>query len=198
MKTLYLGPVYSLNHIKGDEVSLQDVVDLLMNQNPVAIFQGRSEAGPRALGNRSLLYDPRDPNAKAKINTIKKREHFRPFAASVMLEHANDWFDLAGLKESPHMMYAMDCWPHQWDKIPGVLHVDKTCRIQTVTGRQNRHYYDLIQAFHKSTGVPMLFNTSFNLAGQPLVESPEDAMETFHGSEIPYLYFPEVGRLISK
>lgn len=198
MKTLYLGPVYTLNHIKGDKVKLKDVVDLLLNQQPVAIYQGRSEAGPRALGNRSLIYDPRDPNAKAKINRIKKREQFRPFAASVMLEYANDWFDMAGLSESPHMMYAMDCWDDKRSQIPGVLHVDNTCRIQTVTSRQNKNYYDLINAFYDRTGVPMVFNTSFNLAGQPLVESPEDAMETFHESEIPHLYFPEVGRLISK
>lgn len=198
MKTLYLGPVYTLNHIKGDKVKLNDVVDLLLDQQPVAIYQGRSEAGPRALGNRSLIYDPRDPNAKAKINRIKKREQFRPFAASVMLEYANDWFDMAGLRESPYMMYAMDCWEDKWNQIPGVLHVDNICRIQTVTSRQNKNYYDLINAFYDRTGVPMVFNTSFNLAGQPLVESPEDAMETFHESEIPHLYFPEVGRLISK
>ncbi len=145
-----------------------------------------------------MLYDPRDHEAQQKVNKIKRREEWRPFAASIMLEHANDWFDMQGLDESPFMMYAMDVRPPVWHKIPGVMHVDKTCRIQTVTKEQNEHYYNLIEAFWDRTAVPLLFNTSFNLAGEPLVESPQDAFKTFYGSDIPYLYFPEVGKLVRK
>lgn len=198
MRTLYLGPEYDLSFVDGEDVTYKDVADIIAGKEVVALFQGRSEAGPRALGNRSLLYDPRDHEAQKTVNLIKKREHWRPFAASVMLEYANDWFDMRGLDESPFMMYAMDARPVGWHLIPGVLHIDKTCRIQTVTEKQNEHYYKLINAFWDKTGIPMLFNTSFNLAGEPLVESPQDAFKTFYESDIPYLYFPEVGKLVRK
>jgi len=198
MKTLYLGPEYDLSHIEGDSVPFIDVAKLLEERNTVAIFQGRSEAGPRALGNRSILYDPRDPNGKDRVNSIKRRESFRPFAGSILLPYVHDWFDMAGLLESPFMMYAVDVLPEMADKIPAILHVDNTCRIQTVTSKQNHNYYGLIDAFNQLTDVPILFNTSFNLAGEPLVETPEDALNTFRNSKLDYLYFPEVHKLISK
>ena len=198
MRTLYLGPEYDLSSIKGEDVTYDDVAEIIAGRELVALFQGRSEAGPRALGNRSLLYDPRDHEAQKVVNKIKKREEWRPFAASVMLEYANDWFDMQGLDESPFMMYAMDARPPGWHLIPGVLHIDKTFRIQTVTEQQNEHYYKLIRAFWDRTSIPMLFNTSFNLAGQPLVETPQDAFATFNMSDIPYLYFPEIGKLVRK
>ena len=112
------------------------------------MYQGRAEAGPRALGNRSILYDPTDPNGKAYVNTVKGREWFRPFAGSVLKEFANDWFDMAGMDESPHMMYAVDVQADKVDKIPNITHVDDTCRIQTVTHEQNKHYYELISEFN--------------------------------------------------
>lgn len=198
MKTLYLGPKYDLSNIQGIETNYDQIAHFLASRKTVAIFQGRSEAGPRALGNRSILYDPRDPDGKDKVNIIKKREAFRPFAASVLLEDAPKWFDMAGLYESPHMMYAMDCFEEHWKTIPAVLHVDHTCRIQTVTSSQNLHYFNLIKAFKNITKVPMLFNTSFNLAGDPLVETPRDAIDTFMKTELDYLYFPEIQRVISK
>ena len=198
MKTLYLGPKYDLSNIQGIETNYNQIAHFLASRKTVAIFQGRSEAGPRALGNRSILYDPRDPDGKDKVNIIKKREAFRPFAASVLLEDAPKWFDMAGLYESPHMMYAMDCFEKHWKTIPAVLHVDHTCRIQTVTSSQNLHYFNLIKAFKNITKVPMLFNTSFNLAGDPLVETPRDAIDTFMKTELDYLYFPEVQKVISK
>jgi carbamoyltransferase len=95
-------------------------------------------------------------------------------------------------------MYAVDAHPNIQERIPAILHVDYTCRIQTLTREQNEHYYNLIDAFYKQTNVPILFNTSFNLAGEPLVETPEDALKTFNDSEIKYLYFPEIQKLISK
>ena len=176
--SLYLGPEYDLSDIKGDTVNSMYVARLIEERNVVAIFQGRSEAGPRALGNRSILYDPRDPDGKDRINKIKRRESFRPFAGSVLLPHVHKWFDMGGLDESPFMMYAVDALPHTHDKIPAVLHIDKTCRVQTVDMKDNLNYYQLIDAFYQITDVPMLFNTSFNMAGEPLVETPEDAIRT--------------------
>lgn len=198
MKSLYLGPTYDLSDIEGLDTSYEQVANLISNRNIVAIFQGRSEAGPRALGNRSILYDPRDPDGKDHVNTIKKREAFRPFAGTILKEYVHDWFDMAGLEESPFMMYAVDAHPNIRECIPAILHIDYTCRIQTLTREQNEHYYNLIDAFYKQTNVPILFNTSFNLAGEPLVETPEDALKTFNDSEIKYLYFPEIQKLISK
>lgn len=173
-----------------------DIVDLLVDQQIVALFQGRSEAGPRALGNRSVLFDPRNPDGRDIVNTVKRREFFRPFGASVLLEHVNEWFDMKGIVESPFMMYAVDALPHACDLIPAVLHVDKTCRLQTVSEAQNRHFYRLIHAFHQRTGVPMLLNTSFNLAGEPLVQTLDDAIDTLQRSLIEYLYLPEREELI--
>ena len=198
IRSLYLGPEYDLTEMEGDTVNSMQVARLLEQRKVVAVFQGRSEAGPRALGNRSILYDPTDPEGKDKINRIKKRESFRPFAGSVLLPHAHKWFDMAGLDESPFMMYAVDALPHTYDKIPAVLHVDKTCRVQTVDMKDNTNYYQLIDSFYQLTDVPILFNTSFNLAGDPLVETPEDAINTFEDSEIDYLYFPEVQKLREK
>ena len=131
--SLYLGPEYDLSDIKGDTVNSMYVARLIEERNVVAIFQGRSEAGPRALGNRSILYDPRDPNGKDRINMIKRRESFRPFAGSVLLPHVHEWFDMGGLDESPFMMYAVNAHPHTYEKIPAILHVDNTCRVQTLS-----------------------------------------------------------------
>ena len=140
------------------------------------------------------MYDPRDPNGKEKVNTVKKREQWRPFAGTVMLEYAREWFDLDRLEESPFMMYAMDVL--QPEKIPCISHVDDTCRIQTLTEKQNPNYYKLISEFHKLTGVPILFNTSFNLAGDTIVETMEDAIKTMKESLIEYLYLPEENKLL--
>ena len=196
--TLYLGPEYDLSHIEGDTVNSMYVARLIEERNVVAIFQGRSEAGPRALGNRSILYDPRDPDGKDRINRIKQRESFRPFAGSVLLPHAHEWFDMGGLDESPFMMYAVDALPHTHDKIPAILHIDHTCRIQTVGLKDNTNYYQLIDSFYQLTKIPLLLNTSFNLSGEPLVETPDDAIDTFECSAIDYLYFPEVQKLRGK
>ena len=179
------------------EASNQDVIDLITDKNIVAMFQGRSESGPRALGNRSILYDPRDPDGKDHVNKVKNREYFRPFAGSILKDHVHDWFDLRGMEETPHMMYAVNCQPGIEEKIPSIIHVDGTCRIQTVTEDQNKNYHDLIKCFYDATGCPILFNTSFNLGGEPLVETLDDAVRTLANSEIEYLYLPEYGKLIS-
>jgi len=204
LNTLYLGPQYdpsTYNLEQYDDCELSDVTpadvaQMIADRNIVTIFQGRSEAGPRALGNRSILYDPRDPSGKATVNKVKGREWFRPFAGSMMAEFANDWFNMAGMEESPYMMYAVDARESKIDEIPSIVHVDKTCRIQTVTKEQNENYYNLIDAFREITKVPILFNTSFNLAGEPLVETIDDAIHTLRNSALDYMYLPEIGKLV--
>jgi len=175
----------------------QDVVDLITSKNIVSIFQGGSEAGPRALGNRSILYDPTDPDGKDFVNTVKRREYFRPFAGSILEEDVHEWFDLRGMESSPTMMYAVNCQPGIEEKIPAIIHVDGTCRIQTVNKEQNENYYNLIKTFKEKTGCPIIFNTSFNLGGEPLVETLEDAFWTLQESDIEYCYLPEYGKMLS-
>ena len=200
MTTLYLGPErkeeYDFGDIETKDVKAADVAKLIADKNIVALFQGRSEAGPRALGNRSILYDPTDPKGKDFVNTVKGREWFRPFAGSMLQENFEEWFETRGLEESPYMMYAMDFKTDKHGEVPAITHVDGTCRIQTVTKEQNPNYHALIKEFDKITGVPILFNTSFNLAGQPLVETLQDAMETVKNSDINYLYLPDIGKLV--
>jgi carbamoyltransferase len=201
-KTYCIGPKpdYAYTLLEGEqeaEVSYADVAKLIVQGNIVAQFQGGSEAGPRALGNRSLLFDPRRKDGKDIVNKIKRREPFRPFAGTIMIEHAHDWFDLRGLHETPFMMYAVNVRKDRQGEIPAIVHVDGSCRVQTVGVWQNEHYYKLIAEFYKQTGVPILFNTSFNLAGDPLVETIADALDTLRKSSIEYLYLPELGRLIT-
>ena len=164
---------------------------LIIDGKIVALFQGDSEWGPRALGNRSILFDPRNPNAKDIVNKVKRREWYRPFAGTILLEYVNDYFEMLTIKESPYMSYAIPAKQKAKDEVPGIIHVDGTCRIQTVTREQNKHYYDLIEEFYKQTGVPILFNTSFNLAGEPLVETLEDAKDTVKRSDIDLLVYIE-------
>ena len=202
LDNLYLGGQLSYSYKLEDgeseyDVEPEHVAKLISLGNIVAIAQGRSEIGPRALGNRSILFDPRVKDGRDIVNTVKKREYFRPFAGTVLKEHAKEWFDLDRLDESPFMMYAVDALSDKKDKIPAILHIDGTCRIQTVTSKQNKNYYDLISEFHKLTGVPILFNTSFNLAGDTMVETIEDAFRTVRNSDINYMYLPEIKKLIS-
>lgn len=172
---------------------LDQVIDLLISQKQiVGIFQGEeSEWGPRALGNRSILFDPRNPNAKQIVNAVKQREDYRPFAGTVMLEHADEYFEMLQLPESPWMSFAIQAKEKAYKDIPALVHADGTCRIQTVTLEQNKNYYELIAAFYKITKVPIIFNTSFNLGGEPLVETIYDAVDTCNRCEINYLYVPE-------
>ena len=201
--SIYYGPQYDsetyedyLAGLDVQDTSYDDVAKLIRKGTIVTIFQGRSEGGPRALGNRSIIFDPTIKDGKDIVNRVKRREFFRPFACSILQEKVNDWFDLVGREESPHMMYAVDCLPGVEEKIPSVIHVDGTCRIQTVTQEQNEHYYNLISSFEKLSEVPILFNTSFNLGGDPLVETIADAIDTLQRSDIEYLYLPEIQKLV--
>lgn len=202
-ESVYYGPQYDpagyeadLEDLEVTETSYDDVAKLIREGNIVTIYQGRSEGGPRALGNRSILFDPTAKDGKDYVNTVKHREWFRPFACSIKKEAVHDWFDLAGREETPHMMYAVKCHEGVAEKIPSVIHVDDTCRIQTVTPEQNEHYYNLIDSFEKLSEVPILFNTSFNLGGEPLVETIEDAVKTLNNCDIEYLYLPEIQKLV--
>ena len=206
---LYLGPKYNYADaeivetaeqygLSVEDATYDDVIALLEDKKIVAMFQGSSENGPRALGNRSIMFDPRFKDGKDFVNSVKRREYFRPFAGSILKEHVHEWFDLRGKEESPSMMYAVNCQPGIEEKIPSIIHVDGTCRIQTVTEQQNFHFYNLIKKFYEKTGVPILFNTSFNLGGDPLVETLEDAANTIARSDINYLFLPEYGKIIKK
>ena len=170
---VYAGKEY--NYIGDEKVNITEVAQAIADGKIVGWFQGKSESGNRALGNRSILADPRNTNIKDIINSkIKLREDFRPFAPSVLVEHYKEYFDTT--QPSPYMSRIM---PVTSDAIPGVTHVDGTARIQTVQREFNPHYYDLINAFYALTGVPMLLNTSFNCQ-EPIVETPEDAIATFY------------------
>lgn len=204
--TLYLGPSYSYSDFNLRTIGKQygatvtecddnKIIDLITSKNIVALFQGRSENGPRALGNRSLIFDPTFKDGKDYVNMVKRREYFRPFAGSILEEDVHEWFDLRGMKSSPTMMYAVNCQPGIAEKIPSIIHVDGTCRIQTVNEEQNPLYYRLIKTFKDRTGIPIVFNTSFNLGGEPLVETLEDALWTLQQSDIEYLYLPEYNKL---
>lgn len=172
--------------VKNKEVAAQHLVDGKI----VAIFDGSSEIGPRALGHRSILFDPRNPDAKQIINRVKNREWFRPFAGSILLEYVHDYFEMLNLKESPWMTYAIKAKQKAIDEVPGIIHVDDTCRIQTVKKEDHPNFYDLIYEFYLKTQVPILFNTSFNLSDEPIVETLDDAINTLNRSEIDYLYVP--------
>ena len=198
MVNLFLGPTHDLSFLYDDSeairVSTQEIATFIMQDEIVAVYNGRSEAGPRALGNRSILYDPRDINTKDTINKVKRRERFRPFAAAVLKDYANEWFDMSGLNRSPTMSYAVHTREYKKKLIPGVVHIDGTCRVQTVE-QDIPHLYEVIEEFYKYTKVPMVLNTSFNLAGQPLVETPQDAIDTWKQSDIHVLWFPEARRM---
>ena len=203
INSLFLGdfPDYFLINTLPKEqvktVTYKDVAELISKKNIVAIYQGRNETGKRALGNRSFLYDPRDNNGRDVLNRLKEREWFRPTAGTILHEHTKKWFDLKSKKETPFMSYVFKT---KNKKIPGITHVDKTCRIQTLKRNQNFHYYNLINEFYRTTKVPILLNTSFNFAGQPLVNSVKDALNTLADNRniFKYIYFPEIGKLYCK
>jgi len=180
---------HDLSNYKGMSVNISDIAKLLYGNKSIAIYSGLAESGQRALGNRSILFNALNKDAKDIVNAIKKREWYRPFAAVVLEEDANFYFDMIGLKESPYMTV---CFPVKSDLIPGVTHVDNTCRVQTVS---SGYLYELLLEFKKLSGHGILLNTSFNLAGEPLVETPEDAFKTLKNSSLDYLWFEETKQL---
>jgi carbamoyltransferase len=171
---------------KRSENVCRDTAKLLADQRVIGWFQDRSEFGPRALGNRSLLADPRKPEMKDILNSrVKHRQAFRPFAPIVLAERMKDVFE--GEEDSPFMLIAKPVRPEWRDKIPAIVHVDGTARVQTVREATNPMLYRLLKEFEALTGVPVLINTSFNIKGEPIVETPEDAVACFLNTGIDNL-----------
>lgn len=191
------------NHIKediniqGEDVSTKEIANYLSQSKIVAVYKGQAEAGPRALGNRSILFDPRNSKAKDIINTVKNREWYRPFAGSVLKEHMKDYFETHHIESSPFMTISFQVKEDKKNIIPGIIHIDNSCRIQSVD-KDIPHFYDLLKEFKSITNVSVLLNTSFNMAGEALVESLEDAINTFNKTKIDILWFPEIGKMIKK
>ncbi len=177
---------------------LAEVVDMLCDGKIIGWFQGRSELGPRALGQRSILCDPRSPDAKAVLNSrVKHREEFRPFAPVIPLEDAADWFEADGHDlASPFMLRVCRFREEKKALVPGVVHIDGTGRIQTLTAEENGLFYRLVRKFHEKTGVPILINTSFNVMDEPIVETPEDAVWCFLSTGIDACVLE--GRIVTK
>jgi carbamoyltransferase len=164
----------------------RETARILAAGNIIGWFQGRSEFGPRALGNRSILADPRTAEMKDILNSrVKFRQPFRPFAPIVLRERADEIF--LGPGDSPYMLMAKHVAPEWQKKIPAVVHVDGTARVQTVAEDENPVLYRLLKEFDALTGVPVLVNTSFNIKGEPIVETPEDAIQCFLGTGLDYL-----------
>jgi|TARA_R100000030_G_scaffold43373_2_gene32735 carbamoyltransferase len=201
----YMGVTYSkeevLEALKRDDityskVSDEDVLDLLDKQNIISIFHGGAESGRRALGNRSIIADPRSPKMKDLINEkVKHRQWFRPFAPSILREDVKDWF--VRDTESPYMSFVLPFKEEVKDKVPAVVHLDGTGRLQTVTENNNKWYYNFIKKWKAKTGVPIILNTSFN-DREPIVETPEHAVNCYMGTNIDYLYFSDYNILVRK
>ncbi|QIU97127.1 carbamoyltransferase family protein [Bacteroides faecium] len=197
----FIGPVYgdtdiesaivknkiSYTKLESSGLLTQKVACLLAKGAIVAWFQGRMEFGPRALGNRSILADARVQDMKKKINaSIKFREEFRPFAPVILQEEADKYFNMPN-NDSPYMMFTATAKHLKSDELPAVIHIDNTARVQTITKKDNKLFYNLLSDFHSITGCPVLLNTSFNIMGEPIVCSPEDAIQTFQKSNIDFL-----------
>lgn len=199
---IYLGIKQDINtdlflQFKILKVTPNDVAKILLN-DPVAIFQSRSEQGQRGLGNRSLLMSPINEKTNNKLNKIKKREWYRPFACSILYEKSKEWFNLKQLDESPYMMFAFEIKKDKKNILKSGIAINDTSRIQTVKKSQNLHYYNLINEFNKITNVPILINTSLNLPGEVLVETLYDMREMFINSNLRYIYLPEINKMICK
>ena len=219
MKGSYLGPEHSQDKIEKElksiganfeTINYEDLINQtsehLSKGKAIGWFQGRMEFGPRALGGRSILGDPRSNKMQKNLNLkVKYRESFRPFAPSILREDLSKWFDMN--VDSPYMLlvanvnsdkkiemtdnqkklFGIEKLNIKRSEIPAVTHVDYSARIQTVSKNINKRYYDLISKFKEKTGCPVIVNTSFNVRGEPIVNSPTDAFNCFMGTELDYL-----------
>lgn len=197
MKHAFLGPSFTdeaIEHsLRAAKIPYRKLLepasaaaDLLAEGKILAWFQGRMEFGPRALGNRSILASPVDPEMQERLNGLKDREDFRPVAPAVVEECAHEWFDARGQAgiHAPFMLFVHDVLPRRAQQIPAVRHIDGTARVQTVSHSDNAAFYEVLRAFEARTGVPVLVNTSFNTRGRPIVCSPRDALEAFFTSPL--------------
>lgn len=178
-------------HIDGIETSYDEIADMLRRDKSVALFEGFPEAGPRALGHRSILFNAQSKDGKEKVNKIKNREWYRPFAGVMLREYFGEYFNTLGLEKSETMTVAFDC--KKPEAIPAIVHVDNTCRIQTV---DSGTLFNILQSFYNITGCPVLLNTSFNLAGEPLVHTKQDALNVLNSSCLDAVVFVEDQKLI--
>jgi len=178
---------YNLNYTYEENI-FKKAAKLLSEDNIIGWFQGRMEFGQRALGNRSILADPRNGDMKDKVNSaVKFRESFRPFAPAVIKEKQEEYFEIGKGGDVPFMEKVYSVKPDKRDKIPAVVHVDGSGRIQTVTNESNPEFYSLIEEFEKITHIPIVLNTSFNLNGEPIVCTPSDAIKTFYSCGLDVL-----------
>lgn len=201
MKSASLGRVYSDEEIdkaiaeRAHEIEshisdniAKEAASLIAEDKIIGWFQGGSEYGPRALGNRSILCDARNLKMRDILNSrVKHREMWRPFATSILAEKLQEWFDLQPNETTGFMLLAAPVRVEKKDKVPAIVHVDGTCRMQTLTAADNGIYYELVKEFEGLTSVPLVLNTSFNLGGDPIVESPADALDTFLRTDMDYL-----------
>jgi carbamoyltransferase len=201
MRNAYLGPAYSNDEIKrflqSEGIAYQELSDadlvktvgrLLAENNVIGWYHGRMEFGPRALGSRSILANASHPEMKDILNEkIKHREQFRPFAPAVLLEETPNYFALDAQHESPYMLLVADVLPERRALLPAITHVDGTARLQTVTAEENGLYYQVIREFFGHTGVPVIVNTSFNVRGEPIVNTPLEAYNCFSHTDMDYL-----------
>ena len=177
----------------GVSSTITELADILISQKSLAIVNGAPEAGPRALGHRSILFDPRNKNSKDIINKIKKREWYRPFAGIILKDKINDFFVTNNVNDHPFMTVGLKATELAKETVPGTIHVDGTCRIQTVS---EGFIFELLTEFYKKTGCPMLLNTSLNLAGDPLAQTKLDALTILDSSTLDYVYFVEDDKLV--
>jgi len=176
----------------------QGDVAKILKDNPIALFQGRSEQGQRALGNRSLIMNATHPNCIQLVNKIKKREWYRPFAASILYEKIPEWFEEEDKFDSEFMMFAYKCKLNKIDLLQNVIAPDNTCRIQGVKKSRNENYYNLIKAFDDLYSIPFILNTSLNLPGFPIVETLNDLKRMMLLTSLKYAYLPEINTLVIK
>ena len=204
--TPYLGETYSEVEVAEaivssglsveNDVKLDKIVDLLEQQKIISVFSKGSESGRRALGNRSILADPRSTDMKDKVNEkVKHRQWFRPFAPSILREEVSNWFvrDV----DSPYMSFCIKLKEKAIKKVPAINHFDNTARLQTVTEDSNENYFNLLSKWFERTGCPILLNTSFN-DREPICETPEHAVNCYNGTDIDYLYFSDYEILVHK
>jgi carbamoyltransferase len=196
---VYLGPSFSdvevetalknrdLKYTKEKEIE-KKVAHLIAEGKIVGWFQGRMEFGPRALGSRSIIADPRRPDMKDRVNeAVKLREGFRPFAPSLLEDYQNDYLDMYSLNDSPYMLFVLPVKKNKQKLLPAITHVDGTARPQTVSKKINRKYWKVIDEFRKITGEAIILNTSFNVRGEPIVCTPDDAIRCFLDTDIDCL-----------
>ena len=199
MQVPFLGPEHAIESVDSDEVELvsygslqetcAEAARLIAAGHVIAWYRGRMEFGPRALGHRSILADPGHPEMRDRINAmVKMREAFRPFAPAVSIEHAHRWFEMTPREEMPYMITTVDVRPEHRAHLPAITHVNGSARVQTVSPKDNAEFHTLLKAVGETTGREMVLNTSFNVKGQPIVNTPQEAIDTFLKTGIEFLF----------